>query len=57
MVSLVVSARSAAFSASSRSIFCSGVSPSGAEEFFLDGLDCSGLEVNVPSAAVFLPVP
>src|SRR5690606_33803300 len=57
VVSLVVSARSAAFSASSRAIFCSGVSPSGAEEFFFDGLDCSGLEVNVPSAAVFLPVP
>src|SRR5690606_36332831 len=57
VVSFVVSARSAAFSASSRAIFCSGVSLAGPHGLAFDGLACSGLEVSVPSAAVFLPVP
>ena len=57
VVSLVVSARSAAFSASSRAILCSGASPWGTAGLGPGGLDCNGLEVSVPSAAVFLPVP
>jgi hypothetical protein len=37
--------------------FCSGVSSPCPARLVVGGLDCSGLEVSAPSAAVFLPVP
>src|SRR5690606_31710951 len=62
VASFVVSTRKAAFSASRRAIFCCGVSPAGPVALADTPLervvvDRNGLDVRVPSVAVFLPVP
>src|SRR5690606_17620777 len=57
VASFVVSTRKAAFSASRRAIFCCGVSSAGTVAWGVAVVGRSGLDVRVPSGAVFLPVP
>ena len=58
VVNFVVSTSSSCTLASSRATFCSGASSTAsAGTLEVGDLDCSGLEVSVPSGAVFLPVP